>query len=218
VAAVTVSPGNDTLEAGQAVQLTATPRDSNGAALGGRQVSWESGDTLVATVSGTGLVTGRATGVTTITATSEGKAGSADIYVWVGVSGKWSGIILNTAPGCVLTDSLLETAAGDVSGTGATSSGTCSAGTFAIAGTNNTGGVTDSVVLNFTGSYTFTFAGRFNGVDSLVGVVNGSGCTDCPTTQSRTGLPLAQAQVVSGSTAPERRDRTLAGFLIDPTR
>jgi uncharacterized protein YjdB len=83
VASVTVSPASTGLFVGQTVQLTATPRDSAGNPLSGRSVAWSSGNTTVATVSGSGLVTARAAGSTTITATSGGQSGTASLTVTV---------------------------------------------------------------------------------------------------------------------------------------
>ncbi len=81
VASVSVTPASATLQVGQTVQLTATPRDSNGNALSGRVVTWSSSTPSVATVSGGGLVTGVAAGSSTITAASEGKSGTASVAV-----------------------------------------------------------------------------------------------------------------------------------------
>jgi len=81
VATVTVSPSSASVSVGQTVQLTATPRDANGNALSGRVVTWASSNTSVATVSGAGLVTGRAAGSATIAATSEAKSGAAVVTV-----------------------------------------------------------------------------------------------------------------------------------------
>src|SRR6185295_2940954 len=81
VASVTVSPASATVLTGQAIQLTATPKDANGNPLTGRVVTWSSSNTSVATVTGNGLVTGGAAGSATITATSEGKTGTAAITV-----------------------------------------------------------------------------------------------------------------------------------------
>src|SRR5207253_2733085 len=81
VAAVTVSPAAPTVQVGQTAQLTATPRDANGTALTGRVVTWGSNNTAVATVSGSGLVSGAGAGSATITATSEGQSGTAAITV-----------------------------------------------------------------------------------------------------------------------------------------
>src|SRR5438445_331030 len=79
VAAVTVNPASASLTVSATAQLTATPKDSNGAALSGRAVSWASNNPAVATVSASGLVKGVAAGSATITATSEWKSGSATI-------------------------------------------------------------------------------------------------------------------------------------------
>ena len=81
VASVTVSPASGSLYVGQTVQLTATPRDSAGTPLTGRVVTWSSGSTGVATVNGSGLVTGVGAGSATITAASGGKTGTSAITV-----------------------------------------------------------------------------------------------------------------------------------------
>src|SRR5713226_2973034 len=81
VATVAVTPAAASTTVGQAVQLTATPRDSTGAPLSGRTVTWASSNPGVATVNVSGLVTGAAAGSATITATSEGKSGTSAITV-----------------------------------------------------------------------------------------------------------------------------------------
>jgi hypothetical protein len=81
VASVTVSPASGSVAVGQTLQLTAVPKDANGNALTGRTVAWASAAPSVATVGGSGLVTGVAAGSASITATSEGQTGSATITV-----------------------------------------------------------------------------------------------------------------------------------------
>src|SRR5205814_2696349 len=82
VSSVTVSPASTTLQVGQTVQLTATPKDANGNPLTGRTVTWSSSNPSVASVDGSGLVTGGgAAGSATITATSEGQSGTSSITV-----------------------------------------------------------------------------------------------------------------------------------------
>jgi len=81
VATVTVSPASASVPVGQTLQLTATPKDASGTPLSGRVVTWASGSLAVATVTGNGLVSGVTAGMATITATSEGKSGSAAITV-----------------------------------------------------------------------------------------------------------------------------------------
>ena len=77
VASVTVSPNPAGVAVGGTVQLTAVAKDAAGNVLTGRSISWTSNATGVATVSATGLVTGVSAGNATITATSEGKSGTA---------------------------------------------------------------------------------------------------------------------------------------------
>jgi len=81
VASVAVSPATASLSVGQTVLLTATPKDANGNPLTGRAVTWSTDNGSVATVSGTGLVTAAGAGSATITATSEGKSGTASVTV-----------------------------------------------------------------------------------------------------------------------------------------
>jgi uncharacterized protein YjdB len=81
VSSVTVTPGSATVPIGQTTTLTATTKDALGNTLTGRAVTWTSGNTSVATVSSSGVVTAVAVGSSVITATSEGKTGTATITV-----------------------------------------------------------------------------------------------------------------------------------------
>ncbi|MGQ0647330.1 MAG: beta strand repeat-containing protein [Gemmatimonadaceae bacterium] len=81
VASVTVSPATGALIVGQTLQLSATTASAGGQTLTGRVVTWNSSNNATATVSSTGLVSGVSAGSATITATSEGRAGTAQISV-----------------------------------------------------------------------------------------------------------------------------------------
>jgi len=81
VASVTIAPSLDTLIVGQAVQLAATTLDGSGNTLTGRTIVWDGSDDNVASVSSTGRVAALAPGTLTVTATSEGKTGTATIVV-----------------------------------------------------------------------------------------------------------------------------------------
>src|SRR6266571_4834515 len=81
VASVTVTPSSATILVGATVQLTATPKDSAGNPLSGTTVTWASSGTAVATVSASGLVTGKTAGSATMTATAGGKSGTAAVTV-----------------------------------------------------------------------------------------------------------------------------------------
>src|SRR6266446_5875861 len=86
VASVTVAPPTASVLIGLTVQLTATTKDANQNVLTGRVVTWASGNTAVASVSATGLVTGVSLVQATITATSEGQSGTATVTVPVPVA------------------------------------------------------------------------------------------------------------------------------------
>ena len=81
VASVAVSPSAATLVVGQTVELEAQPRDGSGQPLSGRAVAWSSNRSEVATVSSTGVVAAVSPGTATITASSEGRSGTATIVV-----------------------------------------------------------------------------------------------------------------------------------------
>jgi trimeric autotransporter adhesin len=76
IQSVTVTPAADTVAQGATKQLTATVIDSLGRTVT-RTISWTSANSSIASVSGSGLVTGGAdTGTTTITATASGVSGT----------------------------------------------------------------------------------------------------------------------------------------------
>jgi uncharacterized protein YjdB len=76
---VTIAPSSITV--GSRATAAATVRDGAGNALSGRTVTWSSGNAAVASVDGSGAVTGVAPGTAEITATSEGRTGTASITV-----------------------------------------------------------------------------------------------------------------------------------------
>ena len=81
VQTVTVNPARDTLAVGTTRNLAVVLRDANNTVLTGRTVSWVSSNAAVATVSSTGVVNAISPGTVTVTATSEGRNGSATIVV-----------------------------------------------------------------------------------------------------------------------------------------
>lgn len=81
VASVAISPSSTTLAIGTAAALTVTLRDSVGATLTGRAVTWATSDPTVVTVSNVGVIIGMGAGTATIAASSEGKTGTATIAV-----------------------------------------------------------------------------------------------------------------------------------------
>ena len=81
VGGIAVTPTNASVAAGSVVQLTARITDAGGAALSDRLVFWQSSNNAVALVTSTGLVSGRAAGTATVTATSEGKSATVQVTV-----------------------------------------------------------------------------------------------------------------------------------------
>ena len=81
VESVELSPASADVKVGATVAFTARVFDADGSEVFGRTVAWDTGDHAKATVNGTGVVTGVAEGVTTVTATSGGVSGSALVTV-----------------------------------------------------------------------------------------------------------------------------------------
>lgn len=81
VQTIVVAPAQDTVGVGTERALTATLRDLNGNILTDRTLVWSSNNLSIATVSSGGTVTGVAPGTVTVSATSEGRVGSATIVV-----------------------------------------------------------------------------------------------------------------------------------------
>lgn len=81
VASVVVTPSKKTIAIGETVQLRATTYDEDHEELSGYAVTWASADPDVARVNANGVATGVGGGEVEITATSEGKRGSATIEV-----------------------------------------------------------------------------------------------------------------------------------------
>src|SRR5688572_23980819 len=81
VSSVSVTPQASSIAVSQTLQFTAALRDASNNALTGRTVNWSASPSSVGTVNATGLVAALTPGVLTVTATSEGKSGSAQVTV-----------------------------------------------------------------------------------------------------------------------------------------
>lgn len=81
VARVIVVPAAETLSVGQTAQLAASTFDEQASPLSNRVVTWATASPSIATVTSTGQVTGVGPGQAIISATSEGKVGTAVITV-----------------------------------------------------------------------------------------------------------------------------------------
>lgn len=80
-ATVEVTPAQATRNVGETVQLSAAVKDAGGDIISGKQVLWSTSAAAIATVNTTGLVTGVADGIATITAAVDGKSGSASVTI-----------------------------------------------------------------------------------------------------------------------------------------
>ena len=92
VESVTVTPAVDSIAARAQVTLSAAAVDVSGAPVSGT-MTWTSSDSLVATVSGAGVVTAISAGRATITASQGGKSGNATLTVLPGtlsIKGVWA--------------------------------------------------------------------------------------------------------------------------------
>lgn len=88
VASVSVSVAETSLSIGQSTQATAIAKDASGKALSGRTFDFSSSNTSIATVSSSGLVTAKAPGTATVTASTNGKSGSVAVNVQGGPAPK----------------------------------------------------------------------------------------------------------------------------------
>ncbi len=80
-ATVTVSPATATVVEGDTLRLTATATNAYGQVLAEVEFVWESGNTAVAAVDASGLVTGVGAGEVQVTATTAGVTGRAELSV-----------------------------------------------------------------------------------------------------------------------------------------
>lgn len=106
---VDVEPGSVTLQPGETVQMQATPRDEDGNAVSGYQITWSSEDPSIATVNTDGVAAGQSEGSTRITATAEKEgqtlSGGSELAVTTspGTSGD---VVTSVEPASYETDTL----------------------------------------------------------------------------------------------------------------
>jgi uncharacterized protein YjdB len=81
VTSVVVTPDRLTVGVGASATLAVELRDAGGNRIDGRKVVWASKDPSVATVSGSGVVTGMSPGSVQVAATAEGKTAVVDVTV-----------------------------------------------------------------------------------------------------------------------------------------
>ena len=191
VATVSVTFEKSEIFVGENITGTAALLDASGAALSGRSVTWSSSAPTVATVnSASGIVTGLAAGSTTITATSEGKTGSATLTVLAPVST----VTVSLASSSIAIGATTQATAVLKDATGGTLTGrtvTWTSGTTSVATVSASGVVTavdagTSVITasseTKTGSATITVVPNPPAAPSLSGPANrSSGAGTTPT-------------------------------------
>ena len=170
VGAVTLTPPADTLFAGDTLRLVAEAADANGHLVAGVAFEWASSDTAVAVVDSLGLVTAVMAGDVTVTATSSGVSGSAELtvaarvpttvavtpdalaFTAVGQTAQLSAEVRDQA-GRVMADAAVAWSSGDTAVAVVDSLGLVTAvgpGVTAVAGT--AGAATDEAVVTVTQS------------------------------------------------------------------
>jgi uncharacterized protein YjdB len=81
VASVSITPSTASTAAGSTLSLVATARDASGNAVSGRTFVWSTSSALVATVDAGGTVRGVAPGTAQISASTDGRSGSATVTI-----------------------------------------------------------------------------------------------------------------------------------------
>jgi Bacterial Ig-like domain (group 2) len=205
-ATVTLAPQLDSLRAGTTLQVVPTVMDSKGKTLNHRPIAWLTSDSAIATVDDSGMVTGHTNGMATITAAVDGLTADAMLQVWVGVTGAWAGSLTAGTTDCPLTQSITEDTTGAIGGTG-TVAAPCSSGSYTLSGMNNVGGVADSVEISWTGPFSLTFKGTFDGAGQYTGEITGGGC-GCTFSFDRATVTPAPA-AIRAATRPGKALRDL---------
>jgi uncharacterized protein YjdB len=190
VATVTVTPGAATGNIGDTASFTAALADASGNALTGRTVTWSSGDTTVVVVNSTGLARAVGGGSTTLTATSEGKTGSAAVTV--------NGPAQPPQP----TVASVTIAPGSASGAVGDS------GQFTATVTDNTGAVMTNQAVTWSSDNTAVFTVTSAGVAHAMGAGSGT------LTATAGGKSAAASITVSGTTPPP--PATAASVSLSP--
>ncbi|MFI5231028.1 MAG: Ig-like domain-containing protein [Gemmatimonadales bacterium] len=111
VASISLSPTNVSLLVGDTLTIAASESDAHGIVLTGVTPTWTSGDTTIAVVSTSGLVTARKVGSVSITATAGSGATSAKITVVAALPPSISSITVTPTPAFVVVHGTQQLAA-----------------------------------------------------------------------------------------------------------
>ena len=164
LSSVAVSAPSQSMVAGQTLQLAAAPKDQNGSAFSAT-VAWSSSSLSIATVGASGLVTGVAPGLVTITATAT--AGTASVtgntQILVVAAPALTSVTISAPATSIVagTTSQLTAAPKDQNGTAIAATVTWSSSAPAVASVNVTSGLVTGVA---AGTSTITATAVAGGV------------------------------------------------------
>jgi uncharacterized protein YjdB len=189
---IALSPTGATLVVGATQQFTATVRSTAGAVITGRPVTWATNNASVATVSTTGLVTARAIGAATLTATADLATTTATVlvtappatYTLTATGGNGQTGYVGQALPSPLSVMVADGAGRPVSGVGVTFAVTSGGGTIGGASTaTNTLGVATSGVWTLgavTGTNTAVATARLPNGTTLTNTFTPTATTSSP--------------------------------------
>ncbi len=207
---------------GQTALATPTLLDANGDTLSGRVITWSTGNSLIASVSSTGVVTGVGAGLVTITATSEEKSGIVTIQVNPPPANQ---LVITTQPAGAVAGSTLvvqpvvqvSDQVGRVVGTSSAAvTASIASGTGTLVGTTTVTAVNGlatftNLGVNGAGPITLTFASQ--GLPS----VTSASFTVATGAATQLGITTQPAGAMSGAvltTQPVVQTRDVAGALV----
>jgi uncharacterized protein YjdB len=188
VAAVTVSLGTSSIGIGSTTQAAATARDAAGNVLTGRTVTWSSSNVAVARVSAAGIVTGINTGSATITATSEGKSGTATVTV---TPATVASVTVSVAASTLAVGATTQATATPKDASGNTLTGRTIAWTTSDA---------SIATVSSTGIVTATGVGSASITATIEGKSGTRAITVTPVSVASVTVSLAASSIVSGAT------------------
>lgn len=222
VATVDVTPATAQLNVGESRQLAAAPKTSAGLLVTGKVVTWSSASALVASVDASGMVRAVGAGATTISATVDGKVGSASVTVAVVPV---ASVVVTPSSGQVFVQGTLALQASTLDAQGAALSGRAvawSSSNAAVATVSSTGVVSGLAV----GTATITASSEGKSAVAQVTVVPNTGVTfaltgrvvDAPAGAASAGARVtaldANALVLATTTADAAGNWALTGFAL----
>jgi Bacterial surface proteins containing Ig-like domains len=201
IVSVTVTLSISPVNVGQNGQATAVLKDGQGNTVSGRAITWSSSDTTVARVTVSGQYTGKKAGATTISATVEGKQGTAQLAVNDLSANCTGSITLSLNPGDIQTLSSAQKSLFCISSPAASE--------YVVIPFNNSSVATTTVPLQFFGSNTVAPAALLADVRSAA-LQTTSGTSFSGVGSSSAGSSNASSSNASNANELEFRQREYA--------